>query len=400
VGEFYTLRKTAQELSLSEYDVRKLVDSQQLPAEPHPRERQHWRIPKDAVEAFKKQHGVARAADGGGESSVEDQQRASEDSPKRSGFFERLGAVSGIVAATAGAIYSLGLIALWAPIVRAYTGDFSTAWYAVSLLPNTVVAGQGVRQLVVGPLSFSLLIIIAILLWGFARATALNVGLYLGVRYGGSLEGALFLNAAVLVVLSNLMKRVARVLLWIFTMLLTFIPTLIILAFVFGFSLEQVREVLGVASSVPSTPSDSPTLLAYAYAWVVSGAAIVLAAAAYIAPAVVGGLVGRKMLLATEFQSGRRLPRIVDKTAFWKAAARGLGVALAGAFVLAAFAPPPLPRVAIEQALPDETQTTTSGALLTQTGGFWYVFEEVASGPDVLKAIPSGEVKEVRFLDR
>jgi hypothetical protein len=41
-------------------------------------------------------------------------------------------------------IYVLGLIGLAIPIRREFTGDISTAWYAVSLVPKTVVAGQGV----------------------------------------------------------------------------------------------------------------------------------------------------------------------------------------------------------------------------------------------------------------
>ena len=39
----------------------------------------------------------------------------------------------------------LGLVGLSITIRSAFTRDISTAWYAVSLLPRTVVAGQGVR---------------------------------------------------------------------------------------------------------------------------------------------------------------------------------------------------------------------------------------------------------------
>jgi hypothetical protein len=39
----------------------------------------------------------------------------------------------------------LGLIGLAIPIRRVFTDEISTAWFAVSLVPKTVVAGQGVR---------------------------------------------------------------------------------------------------------------------------------------------------------------------------------------------------------------------------------------------------------------
>ena len=49
----------------------------------------------------------------------------------------------------------LGLIGLAIPIRRVYTGDITTAWYAVSLVPKTVVAGQGVRIWLQWPVSIA-----------------------------------------------------------------------------------------------------------------------------------------------------------------------------------------------------------------------------------------------------
>ncbi len=43
--------------------------------------------------------------------------------------------------------YIVGLVGLWLPILRTYDQDFATSWYAVSLVPRTVVAGHGVAQL-------------------------------------------------------------------------------------------------------------------------------------------------------------------------------------------------------------------------------------------------------------
>ena len=61
------------------------------------------------------------------------------------------GEISALLAVAAIGIYLVGLFALWFPISRTFTGDFTSAWYAVSLLPRTVVAGQGVRQVLAYP---------------------------------------------------------------------------------------------------------------------------------------------------------------------------------------------------------------------------------------------------------
>lgn len=57
------------------------------------------------------------------------------------------------------AIYVIGLIALCWPIFRSLTSDASTAMYAASLVPRTVVAGQGVRIFVGFPLIAALCLI-------------------------------------------------------------------------------------------------------------------------------------------------------------------------------------------------------------------------------------------------
>jgi hypothetical protein len=63
-----------------------------------------------------------------------------------------IGDLAAINTAGGAVIYVLGLIGFTVPIYRAFTNDRSTAWYAVSLLPRTVVAGQGVRIWVRYPL--------------------------------------------------------------------------------------------------------------------------------------------------------------------------------------------------------------------------------------------------------
>ena len=56
-----------------------------------------------------------------------------------------IGDLAALVTVAGVTIYVLGLIGLAIPIYRVFTGEISTAWYAVSLVPKTVVAGQGVR---------------------------------------------------------------------------------------------------------------------------------------------------------------------------------------------------------------------------------------------------------------
>src|SRR5215210_6782880 len=61
--------------------------------------------------------------------------------------------ISALFAIFAGLTYLLGVVALVVPIATYYTHDFSTAWYAVSVVPNLALAGQGVSQLLGTPIT-------------------------------------------------------------------------------------------------------------------------------------------------------------------------------------------------------------------------------------------------------
>jgi hypothetical protein len=56
-----------------------------------------------------------------------------------------IGDLVGIITVAGVAVYVLGLVGLSVTIRFKLTGDLSTAWYVVSLLPRTVVPGQGIR---------------------------------------------------------------------------------------------------------------------------------------------------------------------------------------------------------------------------------------------------------------
>jgi hypothetical protein len=56
--------------------------------------------------------------------------------------------------------YVLGLVGLAIPISRRFNTDLSTAWYVVSLLPRTIVAGQGIRIWVQWPFFITVVLLL------------------------------------------------------------------------------------------------------------------------------------------------------------------------------------------------------------------------------------------------
>jgi hypothetical protein len=72
-----------------------------------------------------------------------------------------LGDIAALLTAAGAIAYVLGLVGFTIPIWRVYHTDFSTAWYAVSLVPNTVVAGQGVRIWVRWPAAITAVLLLA-----------------------------------------------------------------------------------------------------------------------------------------------------------------------------------------------------------------------------------------------
>jgi hypothetical protein len=75
-----------------------------------------------------------------------------------------IGSLATILTVAGVTIYVLGLIGLAIPIRREFTQDLSTAWYAVALIPKTVVAGQGVRIWLRWPFVFTAILFIATIL--------------------------------------------------------------------------------------------------------------------------------------------------------------------------------------------------------------------------------------------
>jgi uncharacterized membrane protein YhaH (DUF805 family) len=56
-----------------------------------------------------------------------------------------LAEVAALITVFGAAIYGLGLLGVAWPIHKRWHNDAASTWYAVSLIPRAVVAGQGVR---------------------------------------------------------------------------------------------------------------------------------------------------------------------------------------------------------------------------------------------------------------
>ena len=71
-----------------------------------------------------------------------------------------LAEVGALITVVGAAIYVLGLLGLVWPIHKRWNNDASTTWYAMSLIPRTVVAGQGMRIFVGFPTIMATLLLI------------------------------------------------------------------------------------------------------------------------------------------------------------------------------------------------------------------------------------------------
>ena len=69
--------------------------------------------------------------------------------------------VAALITVVGAAIYGLGLLGLAWPIHKRWHNDAATTWYAVSLIPRAVVAGQGMRIF----MGFPTLVATLLLIW-------------------------------------------------------------------------------------------------------------------------------------------------------------------------------------------------------------------------------------------
>jgi hypothetical protein len=77
-------------------------------------------------------------------------------SRRLSSYLQSVAQISGVVTIIAASIYALGVFTLVLPIANTYNSTFPAAWYAVSVVPRTVVAGHGISHLVWPSLALTL----------------------------------------------------------------------------------------------------------------------------------------------------------------------------------------------------------------------------------------------------
>jgi hypothetical protein len=270
----------------------------------------------------------------------------SSEASKSSGnsFLTRLAELSAQFAGISAVVYVIGLLSLLMPI-SADTGS-SVAWYAVALVPRTVVAGHGLRLMVLS---------VALILFVVLTFVPLGIALVLGYF---AYEWRPW----------NLRKRWYQ---WIVWLLILLPAALLAFSLYLGFG---PRFTLYLANHMvagffgPQALSDTSKLHIIDYLVMVLGG--------------IGGF----LALAKMAVSVRHFD--------WRGLFVGFMIFFISTSSLAitqiADSPPSLPRVEVSG--PDRARST-KGLLLSHSEGFWYVLN---SGKDVV-AIPDGKVDKVRL---
>jgi hypothetical protein len=267
-------------------------------------------------------------------------------SPEKSFRFS-LAEVSALLAVFGAMTYVLGLFALWVPIARAYTHDFTSAWYAASLVPKTIIAGQGVKELLGLPLFTVLGVVVVIMIR------------QLTLRSDEDTAEAAF-------------RRFSWFLIAITAICVPFFGYYPLFKTLTSSAMEgSYVDVLGVYLE------HFRYIQNYAAAWVVLlGASLTALYLSY-----------NREFLGLQLSSENPLPKVTDRRLVLSSFALVFGLSFLGGFVnTSLYSQPPMPTVEI-------TGTSkVEGALLTHTEGFWYVFNQDGE----LIAIPDDEVKTVR----
>lgn len=96
-------------------------------------------------------------------------QDTAQDSETRAAItLSTIGTWLSLAAAVTLPLYAVGYVALAAQIAAAHTADFSTAFYAASLVPDKVILGQGLRAFWTEPL-LVLTFLISVVVWNTDR---------------------------------------------------------------------------------------------------------------------------------------------------------------------------------------------------------------------------------------
>jgi hypothetical protein len=228
--------------------------------------------------------------------------------------------ISALLAALGILIYALGLLALCWPIYRRITRDASTALYAVSLMPKTVVAGQGVRILFGSPF----ILTVTLMALFIVQNILLRTFLHMVHEYGAWVR----LPGIVLI-------------------------TAIVLGAVLFLVLPRMRTVF--AAFAVSGVGTWASLIMFAYMAVV-GVPI--------------GLLTTNVFFESEFDSGAILPSFPGWVTGLKAVTLIFILNCVQAFTMAFTGEPPLPEIALNGS------TTAEGRLVAHAYGIWYILDD------------------------
>ena len=255
---------------------------------------------------------------------------------------ETITRLSGLVAAVAGVIYLLGLVALWAPIARVYTDSLSAAVSIVALVPKTEVAGHGIA-IIIAP-------------------TVLTV--FTGVVISLLLH---FYRYLVVPPLHRLAKRPALII-EVVVMFVSIGCALLLVEWI-----TAGRWLSWLLSTHAPTQGSGSNVISYLAAG--SVLFFILGAASWI------------FGLSRAVEVKERLIPSID----WRMAFKYLSISLAFTAVAAglqgAAQDPPLSTVTVSET----TNQIVDGDLLAHTDRYWYVFDSEKT----LLAIPDSQVKTI-----
>jgi hypothetical protein len=286
------------------------------------------------------------------------------DPPKKwyQDFLTNMAGVAAFVTVFAALIYALGLLALWMPITREFTNDLFTAWYAVTLLPRPVIAGQGLGTFVGAPL----INVVLLLMW-------------------------LGLTLIVYVTLQRILKGTGRqaVLRSTLSLVLFFVIGYVLQLLLDRFVPQNIEVRLFWVIDRKSLDTSDPDLLVLVNAYKIL--------------IVSGGILGAWIIIRKfSIEEGRWWPKVGG----WKSVSLGVAVTffmgLIATFPLAAAKHPPLPKTKVTflgttdentaSAPGTEENKLLEGTLLTHSEGVWYIFDS----KNVLQAIPDSQMKIIK----
>jgi hypothetical protein len=310
--------------------------------------------------------------------SVATQGEQGAEQPESRTILERFGGVSAFVAGSAAGVYILGLVALWAPIARTYTHDVTTAWYAVTMVPRYVVAGQGLI-----PIWFPVVVSFVSLLW----PVCINYLSWVQTNLSGPKKLAAFSPIAVM--------------------------ALVAVSFLFWLMWTDTGGLYIAgewAQNIPFLTEPIGTLLDIAFpqggfgfeehgwmTWIYLLFLIVLILAYPMLLIWSNVLLFRATYRSLDTSGRRLLPSMHDRSVFLRSFSIYFVFIFIATFVyLLIFAEPSLPviEVTANRAITESGSKTPHGAPLTHADGFWYVFNE--NGGKLL-AIPDTSVNRVRM---